>query len=222
MQFKTIEQYEKYKDDKKVQKEIQKAKEALEKRKEYYRKQKEKYIAKQQLLIEEKTSRRLQRDQSKINQRLEKKVRKLAWKKPLKKLETKPSISKIKKDLYKAVQLLARLQEVDRYGYGKCISCWKRIHRKDGHGGHYIPRAHMSTAFDLRNIHLQCPYCNNQLHWNLIEYRKNMIEQFGEDLVLELEEKKNQTKDFTIEELEALLAQTNRLIELEKQKLVKG
>ena len=48
-----------------------------------------------------------------------------------------------------------------------------------------------------------------------------MIEQFGEDLVLELEEKKNQTKDFTLEELEALLAQTNRLIELEKQKLVK-
>jgi hypothetical protein len=78
----------------------------------------------------------------------------------------------------------------------------------------------MSTAFDLRNIHLQCPYCNNQLHGNLIEYRKNMIEQFGEDLVLELEEKKNQTKDFTIEELEALLAQTNRLIELEKKKLI--
>jgi len=78
----------------------------------------------------------------------------------------------------------------------------------------------MATAFDLRNVHLQCPYCNNQLHGNLIEYRKNMIEQFGEDLVLELEEKKNQTKEFTLEELEALLAQTNWLIELEKKKLI--
>lgn len=222
MQFKTIEQYEKYKGDKKIMKEIQKAQEAMEKRKEYYKKQKEKYLEKQQLLIEEKTARRLHRDQSKINLRLEKKVRKLAWKKPLKKLETKPSIQKIKKELYTQVQLLARLQEVDRYGYGKCISCWKRIHRKDWHWGHYIPRMHMATAFDLRNIHLQCPYCNNQLHWNLIEYRKNLIKEFWEDLVLELEEKKNQTKDFTIEELEALLAQTNRLIELEKQKLVKG
>ncbi|MBO7695050.1 MAG: hypothetical protein J6T10_20720 [Methanobrevibacter sp.] len=77
MQFKTIEQYEKYKDDKKILKEIKKSQEALEKRKEYYKKQKEKYIAKQQLLIEEKTSRRLQRDQSKINQRLEKKIRKI-------------------------------------------------------------------------------------------------------------------------------------------------
>lgn len=220
MQFNSIETYEKYKNDKKIMKEIQKSKEALEKRKEYYKREKEKYIAKQQLLIEEKTSKRLQRDQSKINQRLEKKIRKIQWKKPLKKLEEKPSINKIKKELYKAVQLLARLQEVDQYGYGKCISCWKRIKRNEGHWGHYIPRMHMATAFDLRNIHLQCPYCNNQLHGNLIEYRKNMIEQFGEDLVLELEEKKNQTKDFTIEELEALLAQTNRLIELEKKKLI--
>lgn len=220
MQFKTIEQYEKYKDDKKILKEIKKSQEALEKRKEYYKKQKEKYIAKQQLLIEEKTSRRLQRDQSKINQRLERKIRKIQWKKPLKKLEEKPSINKVKKELYKAVQLLARLQEVNRYWYGKCISCWRRIKRDEWHGWHYIPRMHMATAFDLRNIHLQCPYCNNQLHWNLIEYRKNMIEQFGEDLVLELEEKKNQTKDFTLEELEALLAQTNWLIELEKKKLI--
>ena len=78
MQFKTIEQYEKYKGDKKIMKEIQKAQEAMEKRKEYYKQQKEKYIAKQQLLIEDKTSRRLQRDQSKINLRLAKKVRKLA------------------------------------------------------------------------------------------------------------------------------------------------
>lgn len=216
----SIEIFEKYKDDKKIMKEIQKAQEALEKRKEYYKKQKEKYIAKQQLLIEEKTSRRLQRDQNKINQRVERKIRKIQGKKPLKKLEEKPSINKVKKELYKAVQLLARLQEVDQYGYGKCISCWRKIKRNEGHGGHYIPRMHMATAFDLRNIHLQCPYCNNQLHWNLIEYRKNMIEQFGEDLVLELEEKKNQTKDFTLEELEALLAQTNWLIELEKQKLI--
>jgi hypothetical protein len=77
MSTNSIETFEKYKDDKKILMEIKKSQEALEKRKEYYRKQKEKYIAKQQLLIEEKTSRRLQRDQSKINQRLEKKIRKI-------------------------------------------------------------------------------------------------------------------------------------------------
>ena len=220
--FDSIETFEKYKNDKKLSKELQKKKEAYQKRIEFYKREKEKYMAKQQLLIEEKISKRLSKDKKRINLQRERFCRKSQWKKPLKKLEEKPSINKVKKELYKAVQLLARLQEVDKYGYGKCISCWRRIKWNEGHGGHYIPRMHMATAFDLRNIHLQCPYCNNQLHWNLIEYRKNMIEQFGEDLVLELEEKKNQTKDFTLEELEALLAQTNRLIELEKQKLVKG
>ena len=76
--FNSIETFEKYKNDKKILKEIQRSKEALEKRKEYYKREKEKYIAKQQLLIEEKMSRRLQKDQSKINLRFEKKVRKIA------------------------------------------------------------------------------------------------------------------------------------------------
>lgn len=222
MKFNSIETYDKYKNDKKILKEIQKSKEALEKRKEYYKKEKEKYIAKQQLLIEEKTSRRLQRDESKINLRFEKKLREIQWKKPLKKHMKTPSPAKVKKELYTQIQLLARLQEVDQYWWWKCISCWKRIRWDQGDGWHYISRTHMSTAFDLRNIHLQCKNCNGNLHGNLIEYRKNLIKIYGEEFVLDLENRKNQIKEFTIEELEALLEQTKRLIELEKQKFVKS
>lgn len=218
--YDSIETFEKYKNDKKILKEIQKSKEKMEKRKEYYIREKEKYIAKQQLLIEEKTARRLQRDKNKINLSFEKKVRKLQWKKPLKKHEKEVTIGALKKELYKQIQLLARLQEVDKYWYGKCISCGKRVHRTEADGWHYIPRSHMATAFDLRNVHLQCKYCNWWLRWNIVEYRKNLIEQFGEDLVLDLEKKKHETKDFTKEELEALLEQTKWLIELEKQKLI--
>ena len=216
----SIETFEKYKNDKKILREIQKSQEALEKRKEYYRKEKKKYIAKQQLLIEEKTSRRLQRDQNKINLRLEKKIRKIQWKKPLKKHEQKVTPAKLKKELFTAIQLLARLQEVDKYGYGKCISCWKRIKWNEWDGWHYIWRTHMATAFDLRNIHLQCKNCNGNLHGNIVEYRKNLVKLYGEDFVKDLEERKNQVKEFTVEELEALIAQTNRLIELEKKKLI--
>ena len=220
MQFNSIEMFEKYKNDKKILKEIQKSKDALRKREEFYKREKEKYIAKQQLLIEEKMSRRLQKDQGKINLRLEKKIRKIQWKKPLKKHEQTQSLQKLKKEVYKQVQLLARLVEVDQYGMGKCISCWKRLSWKDGHGGHYIPRQHMDTAFDLNNIHLQCPYCNNQLHWNLIEYRKNLINLYGEDFVLDLEARKNITRSYNIPELEAILAHTNYLIEQEMKKLI--
>lgn len=175
---------------------------------------------KQQLLIEEKTARRLQKDESKINLNFEKKVRKLQWKKPLKKHQKEPSPAKLKKELFTLIQLLARLQEVDKYGYGKCISCWKRIKRNEWDGWHYISRTHMATAFDLRNIHLQCKNCNGNLHGNTVEYRKSLVQQYGEDFVKDLEERKNQVKEYTIEELEALIAQTNWLIELEKEKFI--
>ena len=77
MMYDSIETYEKYKTDKKILKEIEKSKEKLQKRAEYYKQQKEKYLAKQQLLIDEKNARRMERDKSKINLSFEKKVRKL-------------------------------------------------------------------------------------------------------------------------------------------------
>lgn len=218
--FDSIETYEKYKNNKKLLKELQKKKESFEKRKEFYKREKEKYMAKQELLYDQKSAKRLERDKKKINTSREKISRKLQWKKPLKKHEKEVKIWALKKELYKQIQLLARLQEVDKYWYGKCISCWKRVHRTEADGWHYISRSHMATAFDLRNIHLQCKYCNWWLRWNIVEYRKNLIEQFGEDLVLDLEAKKNETKEFTKEELEALIEQTKWLIELEKEKLI--
>jgi hypothetical protein len=112
------------------------------------------------------------------------------------------------------------LVEVDQYWMGKCISCWKKIKRTEGHGWHYIPRQHMETAFDLMNIHLQCPYCNNQLHWNLIEYRKKLVELYWEEFVLDLEARKNITRSYNIPELQAILAHTNWLIEQEMKKLI--
>jgi hypothetical protein len=75
--FNSLETYSKYKEDKKILKEIEKSKEAYRKRQEFYSREKEKYLAKQQLLIEEKIRRRLQRDVSKINVNFEKKVRKI-------------------------------------------------------------------------------------------------------------------------------------------------
>lgn len=218
--FNSLETYNKYKEDKKILKEIEKSKEAFRKRQEFYSREKEKYLAKQQSLIEEKMRKRLERDQSKINVNFEKKVRKLQWKKPLKKHEKKISTAKLKKELFTLVQLLARLEDVDPTGFGYCISCWKKINWREGDGWHYISRTYMSTAFDLRNIHLQCKHCNWQLHWNLIEYRKNLIRKYWIDLVEELEKKKHETKQYTVEELQSLINDTKRLIEIERKKLI--
>ena len=218
--FNSLETYNKYKEDKKILKEIEKSKENFLKRKEYLSKERDKQIAKQQSLIEEKMRRRLQREESKINQRFEKKLRKLQWKRPLKdRNQESKKISKLKKELFTKIQLLARLEDTYPTGYWNCISCWKKLHWSEGDGWHYISRVHMSTAFDLRNIHLQCKYCNWQLHWNVIEYRRNLVEKYWEAMVLDLERRKHETKHFTIQELEDLLTSTNRLIEIYKKSM---
>ena len=77
----------------------------------------------------------------------------------------------------------------------------------------------MATAFDLRNIHLQCKNCNGMLHWNLIEYRKSLVEKYWEEMVLDLEKRKHEVKEFTIQELEDLIDSTDRLIQIYKNSL---
>ena len=220
MKFNSIETYEKYKNNKKILKEIQKANEKYQKRVEFYNNEKKKQIEKQQLLIESKMLKRLQRDESKINLSFNRSVCLKTSKKVPKKYEKKPKISTIKKQVYSQIQLLARLKEVDHTGYGRCISCWKRVYYKDADGGHYIPRSHMATAFDLNNIHLQCKYCNGQLHWNTVEYRKNLIKRYWEQRVSDLEAKKKEIKKYTIEDYTNLLLELKLEVEKEKSKLI--
>lgn len=137
------------------------------------------------------------------NRRFEKLKRQIEWKKPLKRLEKKKDeIKPLKKKLYELVQKYARLRDSDKHWWGRCISCWKRVRRDKADGGHYISRTNMSTAFDEKNINLQCKGCNWMLWWNLIEYRKNLIKKIGEPEVRRLEYLKHKTKRRTKKELE--------------------
>jgi hypothetical protein len=71
-----------------------------------------------------------------------------------------------------------------------CISCGKRgLESFDWQAGHYIKAELCSLKFryDERNIHSQCSVCNKWRAGNTIEYRKNLIGKYGEELVKELE-----------------------------------
>jgi len=51
--------------------------------------------------------------------------------------------------------------------------------------------------FDERNCHLQCnTYCNKYLSGNLIEYRKNLVLEFGEEWMKQLEEDANRLRNY--------------------------
>ena len=84
--------------------------------------------------------------------------------------------------------------------YGKvCISCQKPPKKKNA--GHYRSvGAQGALRFNEFNIHLQCEHCNTHLSSNAIEYRINLVDKIGIDMV-EWLETDHQAKHYTIEEL---------------------
>ena len=79
--------------------------------------------------------------------------------------------------------------EVD-LGWVKCCTCPRIIHiKKNADAGHYIPKGRGGASgvyFDERNINTQCKKCNGFEQGMTLEYRRFMIEKYGESVVDEL------------------------------------
>ena len=88
--------------------------------------------------------------------------------------------------------------------FGLCITCGKRYHFKLLQAGHFIPGRHNSNLFSAKGTHAQCYNCNINLRGNTLEYRRKIIELYGEGVDLELEEIAREIKKFTMTELEEL------------------
>ena len=59
-----------------------------------------------------------------------------------------------------------------------CISCGSPIQ----HAGHFYSGGHYSSLkFDTDNVHGQCLRCNNFLHGNLNEYRRNILNRITQE-----------------------------------------
>lgn len=84
-----------------------------------------------------------------------------------------------------------------------CISCG-RHHQGQYHAGHYQSvGAHPELRFDELNCYKQCAPCNNHLSGNIVEYRKNLLMRFGQDL-LDYLEGAHDPKRYTIDELKEI------------------
>lgn len=108
------------------------------------------------------------------------------------------SIPELKKIARFYFQQWVRLRDKDE----PCISCKKVDAKWDA--GHY-EKAEIFTGliFEPINCNKQCSYCNQHLSGNLIEYRKGMIDKYGEAAVESLESRANASREykFTRQEL---------------------
>jgi hypothetical protein len=96
--------------------------------------------------------------------------------------------------------------------FALCITCGKRYHISVLQAGHFIPGRHNSNLFSERGVHAQCYNCNINLKGNTLEYRRKIIELYGEGADLELEAEDRQLRKFTVSELEQMRADYNQKI----------
>lgn len=93
-----------------------------------------------------------------------------------------------------------------RDGFFTCISCGKNKPVEQMHAGHYIPQKKSSLLrYNESNVNGECNYCNLFDEFHLINYRKNLIDKIGEDMVKYLEENQNAIKKWSRAEIEEII-----------------
>jgi len=93
-----------------------------------------------------------------------------------------------------------------------CISCHRRLDDKYD-AGHYLTYAgHPAHRFSEINVNAQCVQCNQHLSGNLVNYRIGLVRRYGEDVVKDLEDRRNEEKRYTIEELKTMIEVYNTKI----------
>ena len=103
----------------------------------------------------------------------------------------KPTISKLKKKLDAVFSKYIRAK-YSKNGLVKCYTCnhWGEIKRMQN--GHFNPRQHLATRYDERNCRPQCFACNMYYGGNPATFAKNLVEEYGEGIIKELEQSRYQ------------------------------
>ncbi len=120
----------------------------------------------------------------------------------------------LKDKLDKVFSEFIRLRDSKKFGYKffQCISCGLVKPYEQADCGHYINRQHMSTRFDEMNCNAQCHSCNRFDEGNMSGYRQGLKARYGEQRVLLLELKKNETRQYSDFEYTALINYYKKLI----------
>ncbi len=120
----------------------------------------------------------------------------------------KKTVASVKKKAWVLFSIYIRtrdcLKTTGCASFGLCITCGKRYHFKLLQAGHFISGRHNANLFSEKGTHAQCYNCNINLRGNTLEYRRKIIEMYGELADEELEDIARQTKKFIVSDLEAL------------------
>ena len=125
-----------------------------------------------------------------------------------KKARKKQTLSSLKKKAWDVFSYFTRLRDCLKTtgcsSWGLCITCGKRYHFKLLQAGHFIAGRHNANLFSERGVNAQCYNCNINLRGNTLEYRRKIIEMYGEGADEKLEAENRRDLKFTRPYLEEL------------------
>lgn len=136
------------------------------------------------------------------------------------KKKSKKTLTQVKKKLWTLFSIYIRMRDglktTGSTEWALCITCSKRYHFKLLQAGHFVAGRHSSNLFSERGVHAQCYNCNINLRGGTLEYRRKIIELYGEGVDLELEDEARQVRKFVVPELEEMIIEYTEKIEVLK------
>lgn len=117
----------------------------------------------------------------------------------------------------KLVNKYARLRDQYENGY-RCCSCGITKGKMDG--GHFLPTSSYSAIrYNTNQIHQQCVGCNQYRNGMPIEYKKFMVNKYGDEYVNKLQLLKGVTRRYSTEYLQKLIKIVSRKIKIMEKKI---
>lgn len=123
----------------------------------------------------------------------------------LKKKEKKESISELKKKLDEVFSRWLRKERSIDGETGQCYTCKKFDLIKNLQCGHYISRKYLALRWEFENTFLQCYSCNCLMSGNYRVFTDNLIADYGQKYINDLEIRKNNTIKMTKEDYKILI-----------------
>ena len=103
-----------------------------------------------------------------------------------------------------------RQKDADHRGYVECWTCGKVLPWSRVDAGHFQSRAKFSTRWHEMNVKPQCKGCNGFRSGEQFKFARKLDAVYGQGTAEEIERISNQTRKYSVEELEALVDVYNR------------
>jgi len=127
--------------------------------------------------------------------------------------------AKLKNKAAELLQRLVRMKAADENGLCKCVSCGRVDSWRSMDGGHFIGRTHTFHLLREENVHPQCKRCNRFFSGCHDDYRRYMVDMYGEDFVEWLSYTKRNLVKYSQADLMEIIEDLKRRIKEQENRL---